>query len=196
MEPRRPTTTRIVKLLGLQGDYLKLTDVDELKRIVSQNLPCKIDPQFEHATVLSQYLEKIESYQEFPILVEGGEVFQQFPANLEAPCFETLKTNDEEYAHCWYCSANQSIKPQDFQYRSFRLRICNFAVGPVGIYDDEDGSAFGIVNKLRLSSRAHLHWHVGAVHITNPEVVPDTPRTALELDAMARRAIEAIRGFL
>lgn len=186
-----------VKLIGLQGEYLKLTDVDELKRIISQNLPCKIDPQFKHATALSQYLHEIEGYQEFPILVEGGEVFQQFPANLKAPRFETLKTNDEEYARCWYCSADRSIPAQDFQYqyRSFRIRIRNFAVGPVGIYDDEDGSAFGIVNKLKLSSRAHLNWHTGAVHITNPDVVPDTPRTALELDALARRAIVAIRGF-
>ena len=183
------------KLIGLQGDYLKLTDVDELKRIVSQNLPCKIDPQFEYATTLSEYLDEIEDYQEFPILVEGGEVFQQFPANLEEPRFETLKTNDDEYARCWYCSANRSITTRDFQYRSFRLRICNFAVGQVGIYDDEDGSAFGIGRTLRLSSRTHLNWHVGAVHITNPDVIPDTPRSALELDAMARRAIEAIRGF-
>lgn len=185
----------IVKLLGLQGDYLKLTDAEELKRIVSQNLPCKIDPQFEHATALSQHLHGIEGYQEFPILVEGGEVFQQFPADLEKPCFKTLTANGEEYARCWYCSDHRSITPREFQYRSFRLRIRNFAVGPIGIYDDEDGSAFGIVNKLKLSSRTHLHWHVGAVHITNPAIVPDTPRTALELDVMARRAIEAIRGF-
>ena len=185
----------IVKLMGLQGDYLKLTDVDELKRIVSQNLPCKIDPQFEHATALSRHLHEIEGYQEYPIMVEGGEVFQEYPKDLKPPLIETLKINDVEFARCWYCSADRSITAQDFQYRSFRLRIRNFAVGPVGIYDDEDGAAFGIVNKLRLSSRAHLHWHVGAVHITNPEVVPDTPRTALELDAMARRTIELIRGF-
>jgi len=46
-----------------------------------------------------------------------------------------------------------------------------------------------------LSSRAHLNWHVGEIHITNPEILPDTPRTGLELDQKARRAIEAIRGF-
>ena len=186
----------IVKLIGLQGEYQKkLTDVEELQRIVSQNLPCKINPQFEHASALNQHLHEFEGYQEYPILVEGGEVFQQFPADLEVPRFKTLTANGEEYARCWYCSAHRSISPQELQYRSFRLRIRNFAVGPIGIYDDEDGSAFGIVNKLKLSSRTHLHWHVGAIHITNPSIVPDTPRTALELDVLARRAIEEIRSF-
>lgn len=185
----------IVKLVGLHGDYQKLTDVDELRRIVSQHLPCKVNPKFAHAKQLADFTGKIEGYQEFPILVENGEVFKSFPEGVGQPQFETLKTNGEEYARCWYCSGDGSLKPQGTEYRSFRLRIRNFAVGPIGIYDDEDASAFGIVNKLILKSRTHLNWHVGEIHITHPAILPDTPRTGLELDQRSRRAIEAIRGF-
>ena len=185
----------VVKLIGLHGDYQKLANTDELRRIVSQQLPCKIDPTFEYAEQVARFLHQIDGYQEFPILVEDGEVFKCCPSGLQEPRFETLKSDQEEYARCWYCTGDRSLTPQRWEYRSFRLRIRNFAVGPVGIYDDEDGSGFGLVNRLKLSSRAHLNWHVGEIHITNPEILPDTPRTGLELDQKARRAIEAIRGF-
>jgi hypothetical protein len=185
----------MVRLIGLHGNYRKLANADELRRIVSQNLPCKIDPTFEYAEHITKALHQIDGYQEFPILVEGGEVFKRFPSGLQGPKVETLKSDGEEYALCWYCTGNGSIDLRELEYRSFRLRIRNFAVGRTGIYDEEDGSAYGIVNKLKLSSRAHLNWHVGEIHITNPEILPDTPRTGLELDQKARRAIEAMRGF-
>jgi hypothetical protein len=187
----------VVRLVGLRDDYRKLANADELQRIISQNLPCKIDPTFEYAECITKVLHQIDGYQEFPILVEGGEVFKHFPSGLQEPRFETLKSDGEEYARCWYCTGDGSLdlRKQELEYRSFRLRIRNFAVGHTGIYDEEDGSAYGIVNKRKLSSRAHLNWHVGEIHITNPEILPDTPRISLELDQKAKRAIEAIRGF-
>jgi hypothetical protein len=185
----------VAKLIGLHGDYQKLANADEIRRIVSQQLPCRINPTFEHSEKVTKFLYQIDGYQEFPILVEGGEVFKCFPSGLQEPQLEILKSDGEEYGRCWYCSGDRSLTPGGFEYRSFRLRTRNFAVGPVGIYDDEDGSGFGLVSKLKLSSRAHLNWHVGEIHITNHEILPDTPRTGLELDQKARRAIEAIRGF-
>ena len=185
-----------VRLIGLDGDYRSLADAQELRRIASQILPCKIDPQFEHAAKLTRFLQALEGYQEYSILVEGGEVFKEFPRDLEEPNFVTLKRNDEEYARIWFCTGDRSLTPAGLQYRNFRLRIRNFAVGRPGAYDDEDGRAYGIVNMQTLGSRTHLNWHVGEIRITNPEIRPDTPRSSLELDALSRRSVEEIRAFL
>jgi hypothetical protein len=184
-----------VQLIGLQGEYRKLTDREELDRIASQILPCKIDPQFEHSARIASKLSCLDGYQEFSILVEGGEAFRQFPSGLQPPEFVTLKKDGEEYAFAWYCTGDRSITPKGFEYRNFRLRIYNIAVGPAGIFDDEDGSGFGIGRKIRLGSSTHLNWHVGEIHIINPDIKPDTPRTSLELDALSRRAVEEIRSF-
>lgn len=184
-----------VKLTGLQGEYRKLTDREELQRIASQILPSKIDPQFEHASRVSSYLGGLDGYQEFAILVEGGEVFREFPSGLHPAELVVLQRDGEEYGRAWYCTGDRSITPRGYQYRNFRLRIYNIAVGRAGIFDDEDGSGFGIARKVKLGSSAHLNWHVGEVHITHPDIKPDTPRTSLELDALSRRAIEEIRSF-
>ena len=183
------------RLIGLHGHYQHLAREDELRRIVGQHLPCRIDPKFEYAESVTNYLHTVEGYREFPIRVNDEEVFKCFPSGLKEPEFEILESNGEEYARCWHCSGAQALPTQGLEYRSFRLRIRNFAVGAAGIYDDEDGSGFGLVNKLTLSSRAHLRWHVGEIHVTNSDIRPDTPRSGLELDQRARRAIEAIRGF-
>jgi hypothetical protein len=184
-----------VRLVGLQGDYRKLTERQELERIVSQVLPCKVDPQFEFINQLNEFYDNVDFYQEYPILVEGGEVFKQFPDKVEEFNVASLTRDGEEYGRVWWCSGRQSLPTRNFEHRSFRLRIRNFAVGGVGIYDDEDGSAYGIVNQLKLRTPSHLNWHVGEIHITNPDIRPDTPRSALELDALSRRTIEAIRQF-
>src|SRR2546427_5497946 len=92
----------MVRLIGLHGNYRKLANADELRRIVSQNLPCKIDPTFEYAEHITKALHQVDGYQEFPILVEGGEVFKRFPSGLQEPRVETLKSDGEEYALCWY----------------------------------------------------------------------------------------------
>jgi len=65
----------------------------------------------------------------------------------------------------------------------------------VGIYDDEDGSGFGVVRTAKLGSATHLNWHVGEIHVTNPDLRPDTPRSNLELDSAARVGIDEIRSF-
>ncbi len=184
-----------VRLVGLHGDYKKLASRDELNRIVSQTLPCKVDPQFKYATEIGSILSRVDHCQEFSILVEGGEVFKSFPSDVTAPVEIILKRDGEEYGRAWYCTGQRSLSTSGFEYRNFRLRIRNFGVGRVGLYDDEDGTGFGIVNQAKLASRAHLNWHVGEIHITNPDIKPDTPRSSLELDALSRRAIEAVRSF-
>jgi len=70
----------------------------------------------------------------------------------------------------------------------------NIAVGRVGLYDDEDGSTFGDDSR-KLKTRQHLNWHVGEIHITHPDIRPDTPRSSLELDTPARTAVGLIRSF-
>jgi hypothetical protein len=122
-------------------------------------------------------------------------VFRQFPADLEAPQFSALSENGEDYGYVWHCSGTESIKTKPLEFRSFQLRIKNIAVGRDGIFDEEDGAGFGIVNKLKLSSCAHLNWHVGEIHLTHEKIVPDTPRSSLELNTLSRRAIESVRGF-
>jgi cupin superfamily acireductone dioxygenase involved in methionine salvage len=184
-----------VRLIGLQGDYRKLTEREELERIASQILPSKIDENFKYNKAISQFLDPIYGYQEYSILVEGGEVFRQFPEGLGEPRTHILKRDGEEYGRVWYCSGNRSLKIKRFEYRNFRLRARNFAVGRIGIYDDEDGSGYGIIKTTTLRSTAHLNWHVGEIHITHPDIRPDTPRSSLELDGLARRGIEEIRTF-
>jgi hypothetical protein len=186
-----------VRMVGIQGDYRKLTERQELQRIVSQILPCKVDPSFKFLKQLNEFYDNVEGYQEYSILVEEGEVFRTFPSPSELEDFhvENLIRDGEEYGRVWWCSGHRSLPIRNFEHRSFRLRIRNFAVGGVGIYDDEDGSVYGIVNMKTLRTPSHLNWHIGEVHITNPEIRPDTPRSALELDTMSRRAIEALRSF-
>jgi hypothetical protein len=144
---------------------------------------------------VSGFLQSLEGYQEYSILVDDGEVFKEFPKDMEEPNVVTLKRNGEEYARVWYCTGDRSLTTTGLQYRNFRLRIRNFAVGRLGAYDDEDGSAYGIVGMQTLGSPTHLNWHVGEIHVTNPDIRPDTPRSSLELDALSRQAIEAIREF-
>jgi hypothetical protein len=185
-----------VKLIGLHGEHLKLADEGELKRITSHILPCRINPQFKHAQSVQEYLEQnVDGYREFPLFVGNAEVFREFPAEVEQPQFFSLSENGEDYGYVWWCSANESIKVTPPEYRSFQLRIKNIGVGRDGIFDDEDGAGFGIVNKLKLTSPAHLNWHVGEIHLTHEKIVPDTPRSSLELSTLSRRAIEAVRGF-
>jgi hypothetical protein len=189
-----------VTLLGLQGDYLKLTERTELQRIVSQILPCKIDPQFEYVDEINDFYGTLEGYQDYSILVDGGEVFKQFPKEVGPPQTVPLTRDSQEFGKAWYCTneKGRSFPPptaRDFRYRSFRLRIRNFAVGRVGIYDDENASGYGINATVNLRSAPHLNWHVGEIHLTNPDLLPDTPRSALELDTLSRSAIVAIRSF-
>jgi hypothetical protein len=185
-----------VKLVGLHGEHLKLADEAEVKRIASHILPCRISPQFEHVKAVQEHLERhVENYREFPIFVGNSEVFREFPAELEAPQCAMLTEGGVEYGCVWYCSGRVSIKAKSPVFRSFQLRIKNIAVGRDGLFDDEDGAQFGISTKLKLSSPAHLNWHVGEIHLTHEKIVPDTPRTSLELNTLSRRAVEAIRGF-
>jgi hypothetical protein len=183
----------IVKLIDLQNDYQKLLDEQELLRIASQTLPCKVDPTFEHHAALANFYQEMDGYQEYIIKVNNTEAYKHFPAGLQPPEFKTLEKDGIEYARVWRCTGDESVATQGFQDRNFRLRVLNIAVGRVGIYDDEDGSTFEDDRKIK--SRAHLNWHVGEIHITHPEIRPDTPRSSLELDTLARQAIGQIRGF-
>ena len=120
----------LVRLIGLHGNYRKLANVDELRRIVSQNLPCKIDPTFEYAEHITKALHQVDGYQEFPILVEGGEVFKRFPSGLQEPKVETLKSDGEEYALCWYCTGNGSLDspgPGISKFSSAYTKFCHWS---------------------------------------------------------------------
>lgn len=202
-EARKEEHYTRVRLIGLQKDYSILTQREGLQRIVSLNLPCKIDPQFQYADKIGEFYNDLDDFQEYSILVENGEVFKQFPSDLDEPNFVPLELHGEEFGRAWYCMSSKPKKgslpdpaPNDLKKnRSFRLRIRNFGIGGVGIYSDEDASGLGILTKVKLLSNAHLNWHVGEIHLTNVDVRPDTPRSALELDTASRSAIIAIRSF-
>jgi len=185
-----------VTLHDLVDEYLKLTDKAELRRIVSAHLPCKIDPAFPYADKINEKIHAFDGYQEYSILVDNDEVFKEFPSEVGTPQFKDLIVGGAEYGRAWYCTGTHALKTKTAgQFRGFRMRIRNFAVGRASIYDDEYGSGFGITEKVKLGSPIHLSWHVGEIHITHPDVIPDTPRSALELDQISRRAIVAVREF-
>lgn len=183
-----------VTLRGLLPEYEQLLNSEELVRIVAQNLPCRISPDFKHKGALEKFLLKVDSYQEYPILVGKDEVYRHFPAGIDAPETAVLKEGPVELARVWWCAGSSALDTAGTQQRSFRLRVRNFAVGRVGIYDDEDGSPYGALAK-QLKTRNRLLWFVGEIHVTNDKIVPDTPRNNLELDPLSRTAIEKIRAF-
>lgn len=185
-----------VRLIGLDGDYRQLANNKELERIVSQVLPCKIDPKFKFKADLDAFLNTVVGFEEYSILVDRNEVYKSFPDGDKFQTF-TLRADSNEVGKVWWVSGHGSrqLDPSRYQYRNFRLRVKNFAVGREGIYDDENASTFGITSGQLLTSRPVLQWHVGEIYITHPEIRPDTPRNNLELDYLSRRAIEAIRLF-
>lgn len=184
-----------VTLQGIHSDYARLLDPQELRRIVAKNLPCRIAPTFKYGADIEKFVRVAEGYQEYPIMVGKDEVFKAFPDDVREPEFDTLKEGSVEIARVWWSSGTSALKTEGHQYRSFRLRVRNFAVGDVGIYDDEDGLQFGIVENRQLKNARRLQWFVGEIHITNDKIVPDTPRSQLELDTLSRSAISKIRGF-
>lgn len=184
-----------VTLVGLHAEYEKLLDEGELKRIVGQNLPCRVDPKFKFKAEVEKFVNAADGYQEFRVVVGKSEVFKDFPTDVDAPSFEVLKEGSVEVAKVWWCTGWSALKAENGQYRSFRLRVRNFAVGRVGIYDDEDASPYGVMDNLQIKLKNRLNWHVGEIHITHDDIVPDTPRTHLEMNALSRNAIARIRSF-
>ncbi len=182
-----------VTLSNICDDYASLLSEDELRRIASQILPARLDPNFEHHEDVSNYLSQMPSYHEYPIKVNGTEVFREFPSGLRGPYFETLSADDgTELARVWFMNQKDVINIKGFQFRTFRVRSKNIAVGPMGLYSVEDGTPFGCD---KLTNTALLRWHVGEVHITSSKVRPDTPRSALELDSTSRVLIAKLRDF-
>jgi len=185
----------LVTLHGIHTEYAGLLKPQELQRIVSQTLPCRIDPNFKYRTELEKFVHPADGYQEFHIFVGNDEVFKAFPTDIREPQFEILKEGSLELAKVWWASGKSALKTSGSQFRSFRLRVRNFAVGRVGIYNDENGLQFGIMDDQPLKNSRRLDWFVGEIHVTNDQIVPDTPRNHLELDALSRAGVAKIRAF-
>lgn len=182
-----------VRLVSLHNEFKDLLKPEELERIVSQILPCRIDPEFKHADTITQQLKGIDGYQEFVINVKDVEIFKRFPVNATDPVFVTLKRDDDELAFVWYCASQTVRSFKQSEGSNFRLRVRNIGLGGPGIYSQEDGSHWGMSS--RISSSELLDWYFGEIHILDPNVKPNTPRSELELDANSRRAITGIRDF-
>lgn len=191
-----------VTLKGVHKDYAALLDESEVRRIVSNTLPCRVDPAFQHIGALQKVLQNLADYQEFHINVVGKdgpkEAFRQFPSDPMGEPEEFVLKGDhgKELARGWFCRSQKTALRADIGVRGFGLRLRNFAVGPVNIYSDEDGSRFGVSAATReLRSTAGLLWFCGEIHVTDDGIVPNTPRDALEINAPARRLIEETRRF-
>ena len=196
MEADQDEHFTIVKLVGLRDDYKRLANQEETSaNSKSKRYHVKSIHNLAMESPVTEFIQSLGDDLELCISVDGEEVFKKFPAALQAPQFVNLEHDGEVYARAWFCSHNRSISHRGYEYRNFRLRIQNFAVGRFGIFDDEDGSGFGIYSTRTLNSAAHLNWHVGEIHILHPDIKPDTPRSSLELDTLSRRAIEAVRVF-
>lgn len=183
-----------VKLLRLNEEFADLLRPEELERIASEILPCRFNPKFKHAEAIAKRLKQIDGYQEFSIRVSDTEVFKAYGGNPEEPEFEILKREDEEYAFVWYC---KSSTMRSFSGASnFRLRVKNIAVGGPGMYSTEQGAHWGLSGAAAtLASGELLDWYMGEIHITSPDIKPNTPRSELELDSTSRKAITLIRTF-
>jgi len=182
-----------VRLINLHNEFKDLLKPEELERIVTQILPCRINPKFKHAEKITQKLRAIDGYQEFVINVKDVEVFKEFPLNATDPTFVTLEEDGGECAFAWYCASPtvRSFKPSEGS--NFRLRVRNIGVGGPGIYSQENGSHWGVRNQI--SSPELLDWYFGEIHILDPAIKPNTPRSELELDATSRNTITKIRDF-
>jgi len=192
-----------VTLQDITEQYRQLLDIEELQRISSQVLPAAIDPSFQHYKSLQKILKSWPSYQECHIFIESPtgriEAFRQFPASeLEEPETVLLKTEDgTELARAWYCRSRRAAlrNVQSPANRGFQLRIKNFAVGNVNMFDDEQGHGYTIQDHQTLKTTSRLAWFCGEVHVTNNAIKPNTPRDDLEREQMARFFIEKLRGF-
>lgn len=182
-----------VRLVSLHNEFKDLLKPEELERIVSQILPCRVDPEFKYADKITQQLKSIDGYQEFTINVKDVEIFKRFPANATEPVYITLKRDDVELAFVWYCASQTARSFKQSEGSNFRLRVRNIGLGGPGIYSQENGSHWGVSNTI--SSSELLDWYFGEIHILDSNVKPNTPRSELELDAHSRRAITRIRDF-
>src|SRR5260370_1174747 len=182
-----------VRLVNLHDEFVDLLKEEELARIVRQILPCRIDTKFKFAPKITEKLQGIDGYQEFLVNVNDVEIFRLFPANVTEPVFETLSHDGREYAFVWYCTSPTVRSFKSTEASNFRLRARNIGVGGPGIYSQEDGSHWGVRNSV--NSPELLDWYIGEIHILDPEVKPNTPRSELELDADSRRAITLMRTF-
>lgn len=184
-----------VKLIGMHEEFGDLLRAEELERIASEILPCRFNPKFKHSEAITKRLKQIDGYQEFAIQVCDTEVFKGFTGTADEPEFEVLKRDEDEYAFVWYCKSS-TMRSFTGTPRNFRLRVKNIAVGGPGMYSDEEGKHWGLMGSVAsLSSGELLDWYFGEIHITNPEVKPNTPRSELELDSTSRKAIASIRSF-
>ncbi|MEY2508820.1 MAG: hypothetical protein QOH01_3149 [Verrucomicrobiota bacterium] len=186
------------RLVNVMPDYRALLNNQEVKRIVSQILPCKFDPGFEHAKKVEAELRMhADGFQQYTIKVDDDEVFKHFPTGLPVPQTEVIKQDGVDYAFAWFCTGTERIKANaaKFESNNFRLRVKNIAIGAAGAYSAEDASEWNLKKMLKLKSPETLGWHVGEIHITNSALRPDTPRSGFEIDSQSRPGIEAIRGF-
>jgi len=192
-----------VTMEGITDGYKQLLDVKELERIASQVLPSAIDPGFQHHAVLKQLLESWPSYAECHIIIQTPsgpeEAFRRFPEDDLEPPEKDVLVSDEgvELARAWYCRTKRmslrNVTPP--AVRGFQLRVKNFAVGRVNMFDEEQGRSLNIHKHLELKMTSRLAWFCGEIHVTNNEIKPDTPRNDLEREPAARLFIEKLRGF-
>ncbi|WP_213804968.1 ATP-binding protein [Granulicella sp. dw_53] len=181
-----------VVLSGLNEEFADLLKSEELERIAQEILPCRFSPHFKHTNAITKRLSAIDGYQEFAVQVSGTEIFKKYHQNCEEPEFEVLKRDDEEYGFVWYCQSS-TVRSFANKPSNFRLRAKNIAVGGPGMYSAETGTQWGVPGTV--ASGELLDWYFGEVHITHPDVKPNTPRSELELDTESRRAITCVRAF-
>jgi hypothetical protein len=184
-----------VKLIRLNEEFADLLRPEELERIASEILPCRFNPKFKFAEIITKRLKQIDGYQEFAVKVADTEVFKGYSGNPIEPEFEILKRDDEEYAFVWYCTS-PTMRSFSEAPNNFRLRVKNIAVGGPGMYSTEQGAPWGITGtSALLASGELLDWYIGEIHVTSSDVKPNTPRSELELDSTSRKTISLIRAF-
>jgi hypothetical protein len=147
-----------VRLIGLNSGYRQLAIADELKRIVSQLLPCKPSKTYKHVSRLSDFYAGLPSYSDFSILVNSEEVFKDFPDEVGDFKDEKLTHGGTELARVWYTSGTSSLSTEGYQTRSFRLRVKNFAVGDLSIYGAEEGMTYGLTDSKYRMEHLGSNW--------------------------------------
>src|SRR5262249_50826895 len=65
-----------VTLLGLHDDYLRLVNDEEVRKIVSQTLPCQFDPAWSLSSKILKRLTSLDGYKDFQIQVNNVPVYK------------------------------------------------------------------------------------------------------------------------
>jgi hypothetical protein len=184
-----------VKLISIDREsYGDLLDITAMTRYAERSLPVPFDPAWEYAGEVQAILGGVLMSKHYDLTINGQQVYRQFPPTSEIRRPEKCIIDDEkgrQVAVAWVCETARTgtakrltPRPKDAWISNFAVRVKNIAVGPRGLYSDED-----------VSDSGNLDWYVGEIYVTDSDIRPDTKRTKFQPSARHDDVVRAIRKF-